>query len=150
MALQIILGSFKLNFTQAIFFTNMITFFIYSFGGSPSMITDKHNQLTFDISRKSTSTFLITYSNSCHPKQHNNSSFNFLLNRMNTYSVTNSSKNNKLQYIRRNNITQPFYCLHLVAKVWQPSTQQYFQLHYMFRPWWVIFRCFSLISPSKL
>jgi hypothetical protein len=41
---------------------------------------NKHNQLTFGIHRKPTTTDLIIHNNSCHPYEHKKSAINYLIN----------------------------------------------------------------------
>jgi hypothetical protein len=55
-------------------------------------ITNKHNQLTFGIYRKPTTTNLIINNNSCHPHEYEKSVTNYLINRMNTYPITHEDK----------------------------------------------------------
>jgi hypothetical protein len=57
-------------------------------------ITNKHNQLTFGIYRKPTTTDLIIYNDLCHPYDHEKSEINYLINRMNIYPITEINTKN--------------------------------------------------------
>jgi glycerol-3-phosphate cytidylyltransferase-like family protein len=63
-------------------------------------ITNEQNKLTFSIVRKLTSTDLIIHNDSCHPQEHKYAAINYLTNRLNTYPVTESSKNHEQQQIK--------------------------------------------------
>jgi hypothetical protein len=63
-------------------------------------IANNHNQLALDIYLKPTTTDLIIHSNSCHPYEYKKSAINYLINRMNTFPITNESKDQELQTIR--------------------------------------------------
>jgi hypothetical protein len=55
-------------------------------------ITKQDNKLIFAIYRKPTTTDSIIHNNSCHPIEHKKSAINYLINRMNTYPLTHTSK----------------------------------------------------------
>jgi hypothetical protein len=63
-------------------------------------ITNEHNKLTFSIFRKPTPTDLIIHNDSCHPQEHKYAAIHYLTNRMNTYPITESSKNHEQQQIK--------------------------------------------------
>jgi hypothetical protein len=63
-------------------------------------ISNRHNQLKFDIYRKPTTTDLIIHNHSCHPLEHKKSAINYLINRMNTYPITHESKDIDLRTIK--------------------------------------------------
>jgi hypothetical protein len=55
-------------------------------------IIKEHNKLTFSIYRKPTTTDTIIHNDSCHPNEHKKSPLNYLINRMNTYPLTQDNK----------------------------------------------------------
>jgi hypothetical protein len=55
-------------------------------------ITKEGNKLTFAIYRKPTTTDSIIHNDSCHPNEHKKSAINYLINRMNTYPLTHTNK----------------------------------------------------------
>jgi hypothetical protein len=63
-------------------------------------ITNEHNKLTFSIFIKPTSTDLIIHNDSCLPQEHKYAAINYFTNRMNTYPITESSKNHEQQQIK--------------------------------------------------
>jgi hypothetical protein len=63
-------------------------------------ITKMQGKLTFSIFRKPTSTVLIIHNDSCHPQEHKNAAINYLTNRMNTYPITDKSRNHERQHIK--------------------------------------------------
>jgi hypothetical protein len=60
-------------------------------------IGNKHNQLTFGIYRKPTTTDLTIHNNSCHLYEYKKSVINYLINQMTTYSVTHKDKCQELK-----------------------------------------------------
>jgi hypothetical protein len=56
-------------------------------------ITKEDNKLTFVIYRKPTTTDSIIHNDSCHPNEHKKLAINYLINHMNTYSLTHRNKN---------------------------------------------------------
>jgi hypothetical protein len=61
-------------------------------------IPNQQNQLIFDIRILQTH-YLIVHINSCHICKHNKSAINYLIDRINTYSITHQCKYNQLQTI---------------------------------------------------
>jgi hypothetical protein len=62
-------------------------------------IIKEHNKLTFNIYRKPTTTDSIIHNDSCHPNKHIRSAINYLLNRMNTYPLTQGNKDREVTII---------------------------------------------------
>jgi hypothetical protein len=59
-----------------------------------------HNIFTPSTYRKTTTTDLIIYNDSCHPIEHKNLVIRYVINRMNTYPISTESKHRKLQLIK--------------------------------------------------
>jgi hypothetical protein len=57
-------------------------------------------KLEFAIYRKQTQTNIIIPNNSCHPWEHKTASIKYLMNRLNTYPITNKAKNMELEVIK--------------------------------------------------
>jgi hypothetical protein len=58
------------------------------------------NAFTFSIYRKPTTIDLIIHNDSCHPTEHKYLAIRYLVNRMNTYSISTESKHNESQLIK--------------------------------------------------
>jgi hypothetical protein len=58
-------------------------------------VVKEHNKLTFDIYRKPTTTDSIMHNDSCHPNEHKKSAINYLINRMNTYPISQVNKDHE-------------------------------------------------------
>jgi ribosomal protein S25 len=63
-------------------------------------IENRHNTLTFGIYRKPTTTDIIIHNSSCHPHEHKNSAIKYLVNRMNTYPISEDNQHQELQHIK--------------------------------------------------
>jgi hypothetical protein len=62
-------------------------------------IIKEHNKLIFNIYRKPTTTGSIIHNASCHPNEHKISAMNYLLDRMNIYTLTRENKDRELRII---------------------------------------------------
>jgi hypothetical protein len=62
-------------------------------------IIKQHNKLKFNIYKKPTTTDSIIHNDSGHPNEHERSAINYLLNRMNTYPLTQGNKDRELTII---------------------------------------------------
>jgi hypothetical protein len=62
-------------------------------------IIKEHNKLTIDIYRKPTTTDSIIHNESCQPNEHKRSAFNYLVNCMNTYPLTQENRDQELMTI---------------------------------------------------
>jgi hypothetical protein len=63
-------------------------------------IAKEHNKLTFGIYRKPTTTDSIIHNDSCHRSEHKKSAINYLINRMNTYPLTQANKDQEQTIIK--------------------------------------------------
>jgi hypothetical protein len=73
-------------------------------------ITKEYNKLTFNIYRNRTTIDSIIHNDSYHPNEHKRSAINYLLNRMNTYPLTQRNRDQELVIINeilKNNGYQP-------------------------------------------
>jgi hypothetical protein len=89
-------------------------------------ITKEHNNLTFDIYCKPTTTDSIIHNDSCHPNEHKKSATNYLINRMNTYPLTQENKENELtiinEILKNNGYQQPSTtCKHINKATINPT-----------------------------
>jgi hypothetical protein len=69
-------------------------------------IENKNSIFTFDIYRKPTTTDLIIHKDSCHSTEHKHSAIRYMINRMNTYSISTDIRHKEAQIINtisRNN-----------------------------------------------
>jgi hypothetical protein len=62
-------------------------------------IENAHNNFICGIYREPTATDLIIHKDSCHPTEHKNSAFQYMINRMNTYPISTNNKYRELQHI---------------------------------------------------
>jgi hypothetical protein len=62
------------------------------------IIHGKNTELEFEIYRKPTQTDIIIPNDSCHPYEHKISAINYLINRVNTYSITKEGNSQNKKY----------------------------------------------------
>jgi hypothetical protein len=70
------------------------------------IIINTHDKLTSNIYRKPTTTDKIIHNDSCHPQVHKYSAIRYLINRMNTYPISNENKHHELQHTKKNTTKQ--------------------------------------------
>jgi hypothetical protein len=63
-------------------------------------IENSHNTPTFSTHRKPTTTDLIIHDDSCHPPEHKNSAIRYLINRLNTYAISEDNQHHELLHIK--------------------------------------------------